>query len=163
MTVRVAAAVLAALALVAAAAPAVEHARQHRDAASVDATVEETADAVRSLARRSDPGEHVATAPRQAVDVSLPEDATITVETDPPRLVAQVGNGAEHHQRVPVEIRLCGGREHLRGDTTLAYVATDEGPVVLVLRGFIRGNGSRAAHACTTGPRPTVRRPGLRV
>lgn len=163
MTVRVAAAVLAALALVAAAAPAVDHARTQRDAASVAASVEQTADAVHTLVRRSDPGERVATAPRRTVDVSLPEDAALAVETDPPRLVARTGNGAETARRIPVEVRVCGDRERLRGDTTFVYVATDGGPVVLALRGFIRGDGSRAAHACTTGPRPEDGRPGLRV
>lgn len=163
MTVRVAAAVLAALALVAAAVPAVEHARDRRDAASVTASVDETADAVRALVRRGDPGDRVGTAPRRSVDISLPEDATLTVETDPPRLVARAGNGGETVQRLPVAVHVCGARETIRGDTTLTYVATDAGPVVLALRGFIRGDGSRAAHACTTGPRPGVRRPGLRV
>lgn len=163
MTVRTVAAVLAALALVAAAVPAVEHARERRDAVSVDATVEETADAVRTLARRSDPGDRVATAPRRTVDVSLPEDAALTPETGPPRLVGRTGNGAEIVQRVAVEVRICGDRERLRGDTTLVYVATDDGPVVLALRGFIREDGSRTAHACTTGPRPAVRRSGLQV
>jgi len=163
VTVRVVAAVLAALALVAAAMPAVEHARDRRDAASVDATVEETADAVRALARRSDPGERVATAPRQTVRVSLPGDATLAVETGPPRLVARSGNGVKTVQRVPTPLRVCGDQPTLRGETTLVYVATDEGPVVLALRGFIRGNGSRATHACTTGPRSVVRRPGLRL
>lgn len=163
MTVRVAAAVLAALALVAAAAPAAEHAQDRRDAASVGATVEETADAVRALARRSEPGERVATAPRRTVHVSLPGDATLTPETDPSRLAARAENGAETVRRTPVEVRVCGDRTALRGGTTLVYVATDEGPVVLALRGFIRGDGSRAAHACTTGQRPVVERPGLRV
>jgi len=163
VTVRVVAAVLAALALVAAAAPAVEHARERRDAASVDATVEETADAVRALARRSDPGERVATAPRRTVDVSLPDAAALRAETDPPRLVVQAGNGAETVRRVSVEVRVCGDRTTLRGDTTLVYVTTSDGPVVLALRGFMRGDGSRAAHACTTGPRPEDGRPGLQV
>ena len=163
MTVRVAAAVLAALALVAAAVPAVEHARDRRDAASVDTTAEETADAVRALVRGSDPGERVATAPRRTVGVSLPEDTALSPETDPPRLVVRAGNGAATVQRIPVEVRVCGNRTTLRGDTTLVYVTSAEGPVVVALRGFIRGDGSNAAHACTTGPRPTVYRPGLRV
>jgi len=163
VTVRVVAAVLAALALAAAAMPAVEHARDRRDAASVDATVEETADAVRALARRSDPTEDVGTAPRQTVRVSLPDDAALTVERDPPRLVARTESGAETVRRIPVRLYVCGDRTGLRGETTLVYVATDGGPVVFALRGFINGDGSRAAHACTTGPRPGDGRPGLRV
>jgi len=163
VTVRAAAAVLAALALVAVAAPAVDHARERRAAASVEATVEDTADAVRTLARRSDPGERVETAPRRTVHVSLPEAATLATERGPPRLVARAENGGASVERVPVEVRVCGERAALRGDTTLVYVETAEGPVVLALRGFIRGDGGRAAHACTTGPRPTDARPGLRL
>jgi hypothetical protein len=163
VTVRVVAAVLAALALVAAAAPAIEHARDRRDAARVDATVGEAADAVHALARRSDPGEHVQIAPRRTLAISLPADATLVAEADPPRLVASAGNGAETVRRIPVRLRVCGDRERLRGDTTFVYVATDGDPVVLALRGFIRGDGSRAAHACIPGPSPVVGRPGLRV
>mgnify|MGYP006273988835 CR=1 FL=1 len=163
MSVRVVAAVLAALALVAAVAPAVDHARDRRDAARVRASVEETADAVRALARRSDPGRRVATAPRRAVAVSLPSGATLAAESGPPRLVARAGNGAETVERVPAPVRVCGDRDRLRGDTTLVYVATGDGPVVLALRGFMRGHGTRAVHACTTGPRPLDRRPGLPV
>lgn len=163
MTVRVVAAVLAALALVAASLPAVEHARNSRDAASVDATVEETADAVRALARRSDPGARIATAPRRTLAVSLPTETTLTVEADPPRVVAEDANGARTSRRLSVPIHVCGGREALRGDTTFVYVDTDDGPVVLALRGFIRGDGSRASHACTPRPRPRFHRPGLRL
>jgi len=163
VSVRVAAAVVAALALVAASVPAVEHARDTRDAARVEAAVDETADAVRALARRSDPGERVATAPRRTLDVSLPADAILAVEPGPPRVVARTANGARTTRRIPVPVRVCGDREALRGDATLVYVATGDGPVVLALRGFIHGDGSRAAHACTTGPRSRVPRPGLRL
>ncbi|SEW07296.1 DUF7311 family protein [Halobacterium jilantaiense] len=163
MTVRVVAAVVSALALVAVAAPAVDHARERRAAASVEATVEDTADAVRALARHSDPGDRIETAPRRTVHVSLPEATTLAAERGPPRLVARAGNGAETVERLPVEVSVCGDGTTLRGDTTFAYIATDGEPVVVALRGFIRGDGSRAAYACTTGPRPSDARPGLRL
>lgn len=163
MSVRVVAAVLAALALAAVSLPAVEHATDQREAASVEAAVDRTAAAVDALARRGTPGDRVATAPRRTVRLDLPPDATLTVESSPPRLVATAANGAATTRRLPVPVRVCGGRDSLRGDTTLVYVETRGGPVVVALRGFIGEHGSTPPHACTPGPRPRVAGPGLPV
>jgi hypothetical protein len=163
VTVRVVAAVLAALALTAVSLPAVEHATDQRDAASVDAAVDDTADAVEALAQRGDPGDRIGTAPRRTVRLDVPADATLTVETRPSRLVAATANGAATTRRLPVPVRVCGGRESLRGDVTLAYVETRGSPVVVALRGFIGEDGSTPTHACTSGPRSGVARPGLPV
>lgn len=163
MTVRVVAAVLAALALAAVSLPAVEHATDQRDAASVDAAVDHTAVAVDALARRGSPGDRVATAPRRTVRLDLPPAATLTVETQPPRLVATTATGAVTARRLPVPVRVCGDRESLRGDVTLAYVETRGDPVVVALRGFIGEHGSTPAHACTPRPRRRVDGPGLSV
>lgn len=163
MTVRVVAAVLAALALTAVSLPAVEHATDQRDAASVDAAVDHTADAVDALTRRGDPGDRVDTAPRRTVRLDLPRDATLTVEPRPPRLVATTSNGAATTRRLPVPVRVCGDRKSLRGAVTLAYVERRGNPVVVALRGFIGEDGSTPPHACTPGPRSGVARPGLPV
>jgi hypothetical protein len=163
VSVRVAVAVVAALAVVAAAMPAVEHARERRDDAAVRASADRAADAVRGLYRRSDPGESVSTAPRRTVTVALPPDASVSVAADGDHLVVERANGARIRYRVPVRVRVCGNRTALRGPTTLAYVDTGSGPVVLALRGFIRGDATTAAHACTTGPPRADRRLGLRV
>lgn len=163
MTVRVVAAVLAALALAAVSLPAVEHATDQRDAASVAAAVDNTAAAVDALVRRGTPGERVVTAPRRTVHLRGPPDATLTSETGPPRLVATAANGAVTARRVPTPVRVCGDHGSLRGDITLVYVDTRSGPAVVALRGFIGGNGSKPPHACTSGPRSRVPGPRLPV
>lgn len=169
MTVRVAAAVLAALALVAAALPAVEHAAGQRDAAALDAAVDRTADAVGALVRHSDPGDRATTAPRRTVRLDLPADAAVAVESNPPRVVATAADGTATTRRLAAPVRVCGGGgggddQRLRGDVTLAYVDARGGPVVVALRGFISGNGSTPVHACTPGPRSwSLTRPGLPV
>lgn len=148
MTVRVVVAAVASLALVAAAVPAVEHATRARDAAVVDAVADRVADAVTALHQRNDPAATLASAPRRTVELDLPADATLAVERDPPRLVSRLGDGPGHQRSLPVAVVVCGDSRELRGDTTLAYVRGPDGPVVVAVRGFIRGNGSTVAHAC---------------
>lgn len=162
MTVRVVLAVTFALALLAAAQPAVDHATRTRDSAAVSASADRVADAVDSLHRRSDPGETVGTAPRRTLRLDLPEDATLAVRDSPPRLVSQLPNSPEHQRTLPVRVATCGDDPTLDGPTTLAYVERVDGPVILALRGFIRGNATTASHACA--PR-TLRdgRPRLRL
>ena len=161
MSVRVVLAVAFAFALLAAAQPAVDHATRTRDSAAVGASADRVADAVEGLYRRSDPGESVATAPRRTLRLDLPEDATLAVRDGPPRLVSQLPNSPEHRRTLPVRVVTCGDDATLDGPTTLAYVERDAGPVVLALRGFIRGNATTAAHACAPrtlrGGRPRLR------
>lgn len=149
MTVRVVLAVLFALALVAAAQPAVEHARDTRDAEALRATVDRTADAVTSLHRRSDPGPTLATAPRRTLDLNVPDGASLSVERDPPRLEYHLANGPTHRRSLPLQVVTCGDTDELAGDITLVYVGGDDGPVVVATRGFIPGNGTSDSHACT--------------
>jgi hypothetical protein len=163
VTVRVALAVLAALAVVAAAMPAVEHARERRDAAALRASADRAADAVRGLYRRSDPGAAVPTAPRRTVTIDVPAGATLTVAREPARFVVRRESGAVTRFRLPVPVQVCGDRSALRGRITFAYVETANGPVVVALRGFIRGDGSTGGHACTPRPRPADTRPRVRV
>jgi hypothetical protein len=163
VTVRVAVAAVAALAVVAAVLPAVEHAQQRRDDAAVRASVDRAADAVRGLYRRSDPGATVSTAPRRTVAIDAPADTSVAVARDPARLVVRRGNGAVTRYRLPIRVRVCGDRGSLAGPTTFAYVETTNGPVVVALRGFIRGDGSTGEHACTPRPRPADSHPRVRV
>ncbi|MFB6072329.1 MAG: hypothetical protein ABEJ88_05100 [Halobacterium sp.] len=149
MSVRVVLAVVAALALVAAAQPAVDHATRSRDAAALRATTDRVADAVAALHRRSEPGSTFATAPRRTVDVALPAGATLRVRSNPPRLVASLGAGPGHRRTLDVPVAVCGDRSTLRGTTTLAFVETTDGPVVVATRGFIPGDGTKPSHACT--------------
>jgi len=161
VSVRVVLAVAFALALLAAAQPAVDHATRTRDSAVVSASADRVADAVASLYRRNDPGVTVATAPRRTVHLGLPGDATLAVRDGPPRLVSALPNGPEHQHTLPVRVATCDDDATLDGPTTLAYVERDAGPVVLALRGFIRGNATTAAHACAPrtlrGGRPRLR------
>lgn len=163
MTVRTVLAVLAALALVAAAQPAVEHATRTRDAAALRANADQFADAVRSLERRSDPGRTLATAPRRALELTVPDGATLVVRDDPPRLVTRLAGAPAHRQSLPTRVVTCTENGALDGPTTLAYVQSAEGPTVVALRGFIRGNGTTAAHACAPPTPPRERRPRLCV
>lgn len=64
MIVRVVLAVVAALSLVAAAQPAVEHAMHTRNDAELRTSADQVTDAVTALQRRSDPGQSLETAPR---------------------------------------------------------------------------------------------------
>lgn len=152
MIVRVVLAVVAAVALVAAAQPAVEHATTTRDDAALRASADQVSDAVAELQRHSDPGQSLETAPRRTLELDLPADATLAVRANPPRLVFRhsVGTGGQHALPVPVET--CGPRSDLHGRITLAYMDRADGPVVVALRGFIRGDAATASHACTTGP-----------
>lgn len=161
MTVRVVLAVVFALALLAAAQPAVDHATRTRDAEAVRASAERVADAVDDLQRRSDPGESIETAPRRTLRLDLPGDAELAVRDSPPRLVSRLPNGPEHRHSLPGPVETCGDAT-LDGSTTLAYVERADGPVVLALRGFIRGNATTAFHACAPRP-PRGGRPGLRL
>ncbi|MFC3478370.1 DUF7311 family protein [Halobacterium litoreum] len=147
MTVRVVLAVLAALALVAAAQPAVDHARDTQQSAEIRASADRVADAVTDFHRRSDPGDSLATAPRTTLDLDLPTGAELRVRDDPARLVV-VHGGTEHRRLLPVPVAVCGDRRTLRGPTTLAYVEASDGPVVVATRGFIGGEATTAAHAC---------------
>lgn len=149
MTVRAVLAVLAALALVAAAQPAVEHATRARDAAALHASGDEFVAAVRSLDRRSDPGRTFAVAPRRTLELDVPDGATLSVDSDPASVVTRLDGSPAHRQLLPVRVVTCTESETLRGPTTLAYVQTEAGPTVLALRGFISENATTAAHACT--------------
>lgn len=149
MTVRVVLAVLAALALVAAAQPAVEHARNTRDAAAVRANADRVVGAVTDFHRRSDPGDSLAAAPRTTLDLDVPEDATLRVRDDPARLVVAHA-GTEHRRTLPVPVTVCGDRRTLRGTVTLAYVDAPSGPTVVATRGFITGSATTAARDCVT-------------
>lgn len=149
MTVRAVLAVLAALALVAAAQPAVEHATRTRDAAALRASSGRLADAVDTLVRRSEPGQSVRTAPRRTLDVDVPAGGTLALETRPPRVVTKLPNAPSHRTSLPVPVRRCDDAPRsLRGPTTLVYLRTGERAVVLALRGFIRESGATPAHAC---------------
>jgi hypothetical protein len=148
VTVRVALCVVLALALVAAALPAVEHANRTHDSAALDAVVDRTADAVADLHRRSDPGSRLATAPRRTLRIDVPDGAELTVETDPSRLEYHLHGGPVHSRSLPVRVVTCGDDHDLAGETTLVYVEAPDGPVVVATRGFIRGNGTIRPHAC---------------
>jgi len=162
VSVRVVLAVAFALALLAAAQPAVDHATRTRENAAVSASAERVADAVAALHRRSDPGATVTSAPRRTLRLDLPDGATLAFRADPPRLVSTRPSGARHQRTLPVRVAACGDESTLAGPTTLAYVDRGDGPVVLALRGFIRGNATTAAHACA--PRPLRGgRPRLRL
>jgi hypothetical protein len=152
MSVRVVLASVAALALVAAAQPAVEHASDTREDAALRASADQVRDAVAQLQRRSDPGQSLETAPCRTLELDLPGDATLAVRTDPPRLVSRHSVGTERQHALSVPVEPCGKRSTLDGRVTLAYVERPDGPVVVALRGFIRGDGATASHACTTGP-----------
>lgn len=154
MIVRVALAALLALALVAAAQPAVEHARRTERAAELDAAVDRTADAIAALQRRGDPGETVATAPRRSLSLALPANAELVVSSDPARLEYRLGDGPTNRRSLPIPVVTCGESDRLAGDVTLLYVSTADGPVVVATRGFIRGNGSNPSHACAPSTRP---------
>ncbi|WP_353635166.1 hypothetical protein ABSL23_07050 [Halobacterium sp. NMX12-1] len=162
MSVRVVLAVAFALALLTAAQPAVDHATSTRDSAAVSASADRVADAVDSLYRRNDPGATVATAPRRTVHLDLPDGAALAVRGNPPRLVSKLPNGPEHQRTLPVRVETCGDDATLDGPTSLAYVERADGPVVLALRGFIRGDATTAAHACAPRP-PRGGRPRLRL
>jgi hypothetical protein len=149
VTVRVVLAVALAVALVAAAQPAIDHATHTSDDAALRANADRVADAVSALRRRSDPGETLTTAPRRTLRLDLPASATVAVESEPPRLVSQLQPGAEHTRPLPIRVVPCTDDWSLEGRVTLAYVESGTGPVVLVLRGFIRGEAATAAHACT--------------
>lgn len=153
-------AVAFALALVAAAQPAIDHATRTRDDASLRASADSVADATADLHRRSDPGGTLATAPRRTLTLDVPPDATLAVRQHPPRLVSTLSGGSDHTSTLPVRVAICGDDATLDGRVTLAYVDGEDGPVVVALRGFIRGDAATAAHACT--PRP-VRDGGLRL
>ncbi|MGB9963919.1 DUF7311 family protein [Halobacterium hubeiense] len=162
MTVRVALAAVFTLALLAAAQPAVDHATRTRDAAAVGASADRVADAVHAVHRRSDPGRTVETAPRRALRLDLPTDASLAVRDGPPRLVSTLPGRPKHQRTLPVPVETCGNEATLDGPTTLAYVDRPNGSVVLALRGFIRGNATTASHACA--PRPLRgARPRLRL
>lgn len=148
MTVRVVLTVTFALALLVAAQPAVDHATRTRDSAVVGASADRVADAVDNLYRRNDPGDSVATAPRRIIHLDLPEDATLAVRDSPPRLVSQLPNSPAHQRTLPVRVETCSDDSTLDGPTTLAYVERAGGPVILALRGFIRGNATTGSHAC---------------
>lgn len=148
MTVRVVLAVLLALALVAAAQPAIEHAQDTRDAAALDAAVDRTGDAISDLHRRSDPGPTFATAPRRTLDLDVPDGAELRIASAPPRLESQLGDGRTTHRSLPVRVVTCGDTSELSGEMTLVYVTTPAGPVVVATRGFIPWNGTTASHAC---------------
>lgn len=162
MSVRVVIAVAFALALVAVAQPAVDHATRTRDAASVRASAESVADAAAALQRRSDPGESLATAPRRTLALDVPAGASLAVRQRPSRLVWRVAGGVEHRRALPIRVRSCGDQATLDGRVTLAYVDRQQGPVVLALRGFIRGDATTPGHACTPRPVPDGRT-GLRL
>ncbi|WP_232687335.1 DUF7311 family protein [Halobacterium zhouii] len=148
MIVRTVLAVLAALALVAAAQPAVHHATRTRDAAALRTNADEFADSVRALARRSDPGRTLATAPRRTLDLVVPDGATLAVRGEPARLVTRLDGAPAHRRSLATRVVTCTDDGTLEGPTTLAYVRTASGPVVFALRGFIRGNASIGVHAC---------------
>ena len=148
MTVRVVLAAVVSLALVAAAAPAAEHATRTRDATAVDASADRVVDAVTALHRRNDPGATLASAPRRTLELDLPARATLTVRGDPLRLVSRLGDDPRHRRSLPVRVTVCGDSRKLRGTTTFAYIRGPDGAVVVAVRGFIRGNGTTAAHAC---------------
>lgn len=152
MTVRVVLAVTLALALVAAAQPAIEHATRTRADASLRASADSVTDATAALRRRSDAGETLATAPRRTLTLDVPPDAALAVRQDPPRLVARRSGGGHHTTTLPVRVSTCGEDATLDGRVTLAYVDGPDGPVILALRGFIPEDAATAAHACT--PRP---------
>lgn len=154
MTVRVVLAVLAALALAAAAQPAVEHATRTRDDAELRATADRAVDAIAALHRRNDPGKTLPNAPRWTLSFDLPADASLSVRRGPPRLVASRPGRPDRRHSLPVRVVVCGDSRTLRGRTTLAYVETDDGPVVVAMRGFIRVSGTTAAHACAVRPTP---------
>jgi hypothetical protein len=155
VTVRAVLAVLAALALVAAAQPAVEHATRTRDAAELQASSDEFVDAVRSLERRSDPGRTVAVAPRRTLELDVPDGATLSVDSDPASVVTRLDGALAHRQTLSVRVVTCTESATLSGPTTLAYVQTETGPTVLALRGFISENATTAAHACAHSTTPT--------
>ena len=148
MTVRVVLAAVVSLALVAATVPAVEHATRTRDATAVDASADRVVDAVTALHRRNDPAAAFTSAPRRTLELDLPARATLTVRDDPPRLVSRLGDGPGHRRSLPVRVTVCSDSRELRGTTTFAYVRGPDGPVVVAVRGFIRGNGTTVAHAC---------------
>ncbi|WP_336034848.1 DUF7311 family protein [Halobacterium yunchengense] len=162
MAVRLVLTLAFALALVAAAQPAVDHATRTRDAASLDASADRVADAVAALDRRSEPGRSLASAPRRTLRLDVPDGAAIALADRPPRVVARPPNGTPHATTLPVRVAVCGDRSDLDGRVTLAYVDRADGPVVVALRGFIRGDATTAAHACTPGP-PRDRRARLRL
>lgn len=148
MIVRTVLAVLAALALVAAAQPAVDHAARTRDAATLRSSADEFADGVRALERRSDPGRALATAPRRTLELAVPDGATLAVRGEPARLVTRLAGAPAHRRPLSARVVTCTGGGTLDGPTTLAYVRTPAGPTVLALRGFIRGNAATGVHAC---------------
>ena len=154
MIVRTVLAVLAALALVAAAQPAVEHATRTRDAAALRSSADEFADSVRALERRSDPGRTLATAPRRTLELAIPDGATLTVRGEPARLVTRLAGAPAHRQSLPVRVVACTEHGALGGPTTLAYVQSPRGPTVVALRGFIRGDATTGVHACTPSAVP---------
>lgn len=154
MIVRSVLAVVAGLALVAAAQPAVEHATRTRDAADLRANADRVADAVRALERRSDPGRTLESAPRRTLDLSLPDGATLAVRGDPPHLVTRSYGGPAHREPLAVRVVTCTEDGTLRGPTTLAYIHTSDGPTVVALRGFITGNGTTPSHACAPSTLP---------
>lgn len=152
MTVRVVLAVAFALALVAAAQPAIDHATRTRADASLRASADSVADATAALRRRSDPGETFATAPRRTLTLDLPPDARLVLRQNPSRLVATRPGGSDHATTLTGRVTTCGDDPTLDGRVTLAYVDGADGPVVVARRGFIRGDAATAGHACT--PRP---------
>lgn len=154
MIVRAVLAVLAATALLAAAQPAVEHATGTRDAAALRADADRVADAVHALERRSTPGRTLATAPRRTLELALPDGATLAVRGDPPQLVTRFAGGPAHREPLPLRVVACTEQGALSGPTTLAYVQTPNGPTIVALRGFIRGNGTTATHACAPSTLP---------
>ncbi|MUV61857.1 hypothetical protein [Halobacterium sp. CBA1126] len=163
MTVRVALAAVFALALLAAAQPAVDHATRTRDAAAVGASADPrrpTRPRPSTAARPPDAPSK--TAPRRALRLDLPTDASLAVRDGPPRLVSTLPGRPKHQRTLPVPVETCGNEATLDGPTTLAYVDRPNGSVVLALRGFIRGNATTASHACA--PRPLRgARPRLRL
>lgn len=163
MIVRAVLAVLAALALVAAAQPAVEHAQNTRDAATLRASSDEFVDAVRSLTRRSDPGATLADAPRRTLDVAVPAGGTLAIHTEPATLLTRLDGGPAHRRTLPVRVVACGDERSFTGPTTLAYIRTERGPTVIALRGFIREDGTTPSHACAPSTLPERRRGGLPV
>lgn len=154
MIVRTVLAVVAAVALLAAVQPAVDHATTTRDAAALRASGETFVDGVRTLERRSDPGRSLGGAPRRTLDLAVPDGATLAVRGDPPRLVTRLEGAPAHRYSLPVRVVTCGERRTFVGPTTLAYVRTETGPAVLALRGFITGDGGTAAHACAASTLP---------
>lgn len=154
MTVRTVLAVLAALALLAAVQPAVEHATNTRDAVTLRANADEFADAVRSLERRSDPGRTLAVAPRRTLELDVPDGTTLAVHNDPSRLVTRLPGSPAHREPLPVRVVTCGDSGTLSGPTTLAYIRTEAGPTVVALRGFMSGDATTAVHACVPSTPP---------